>query len=92
MDKKQGFGDDHQTIEQLADKYTDIPESTQYQDVGKSLKINKEIKGLEKYVREHILTTLNKVDRQKTKEVIECLKVHMREKLKELVSDQMKFR
>ena len=37
----------------------DVPESTQFQDLVESLKINKDIIGFPKYVSEHILTTLN---------------------------------
>ena len=60
------------------------------------MKHNKDIKGLAKYVGEHILTTLNTVEKQKAKVVIECLEVRYRqirlEKLKELVTDYVKFR
>ena len=49
----------------------DVPESTQFQDFVESLKINKEVKGLAKYVGVHILIVLNAVERQKIKEVIE---------------------
>ena len=46
---------------------TDVPESTHFQDLVESLKLNKEIKGLAKYVSEHILMTLNTVDKHKIK-------------------------
>ena len=48
----------------------DIPESTQFQDLVESLKMNKEVKGLAKYVGEHILPVLNTVECQKSKEVM----------------------
>ena len=73
----------------------DVPESTQFQDLVESLKNNKDIKGLAKYVGEHILTTLNTVEKQKVKEVIDCLGIRYGqtrlEKLEELVTDYIKF-
>ena len=53
----------------------DVPENTQFQDLVESLKHNKDIKGLAKYVGEHILTTLNTVVKQKVKEVIDHLEI-----------------
>ena len=41
----------------------DIPESTKFEDLVESLKQNKEIRGLPKYVSEHVLTTLNTVEK-----------------------------
>ena len=38
---------------------TDIPVNTQYKDLLESLKINQEVKGLAKYMGEHILRILN---------------------------------
>ena len=62
----------------------------------KSIKCDKDIKGLAKYVGEHILTTLNTVEKQKVKEVIDCLEIRYGgtrlEKLEELVTDYIKFR
>ena len=52
----------------------DVPESTQFQDLVESLKINKEIRGLPKNVCEHVLTTLNTVEKQTIKVVVDCLK------------------
>ena len=37
------------------------------------LKLNKEIKGLVKYVIENVLMSINTVEKHKIKEVIECL-------------------
>ena len=51
----------------------DLPDSTQLKDLVESLKIYTEVKGLAKYVGEHILLVLNIVERQKIKEVIESL-------------------
>ena len=49
----------------------DVPETIQFQDLIKSLKINKNMKGLSRYVGEHILSSLNNVEKQKIKEIIE---------------------
>ena len=38
-----------------------------------SLKSNKEMKGLEKFESEHVLTTLNTPEKQRIDEVIKCL-------------------
>ena len=43
----------------------DVPESMQFQDLVKSLKIYKEVKGLERYVSEHVLTILSTPEKQK---------------------------
>ena len=55
------------------------------------LKINKEIRGLPKYVSEHVLTTLNTVEKQTIKEVVDCLKERFGrtrlEQIEELVSE-----
>ena len=48
----------------------DIPEYVKYQDLMESLKTNKEVKGLPRYVGEHVLPTLEK----KTDQTI--MKVH----------------
>ena len=45
----------------------------QFQDLVESLKVNKEIKGPEKFVSEHVLTTLSTPEKQKVKEIIVCL-------------------
>ena len=70
---------------------TDVPESTQFQDLAESLKLNREIKGLAKYVIEHILTTFNTEEKQKIEEIVKYLKTHYGrtrlEKLEELVSE-----
>ena len=44
----------------------DVPESTQFQDLVETLKLNREKKGLVKYVSEHILTTPNTAEKYKT--------------------------
>ena len=61
-----------------------------------SLKHIKDIKGLPKYVGEHILTTLNTVEKQKVEKMIDCLDIRYGwtrlEKLGELVTDYIKSR
>ena len=54
---------------------TDVPENTQFQDLVESFKHHKDIKGLAKYVGEHIRTTLNTVEKYKVKEVMDCLEI-----------------
>ena len=55
-----------------------------------SLKLNKDVKGLAKYVSEHVPMALNTVDKHKIKKVVEFLLARYRrtrlEKLEELVS------
>ena len=74
---------------------TDVPENTQFQALAEYLKHHKDIKGLAKYVEEHILTTRNTVEKQKMKDVVDYLKIRYRqtklEKLEELVTDYVKF-
>ena len=43
----------------------DVSESVRFQDVMESLKMNKEINGLAKYVGEHILPALDMIERKK---------------------------
>ena len=61
-----------------------------------SLKVNKEIKGLEKFVSEHVLTTLSTPEKQKVKKIIACLEERYGrtrlEKIEELVLDWIGFR
>ena len=74
----------------------DVPESTQFQDLVESLKQNKEIRGLPKYVSKHVLTTLTTEDKQTIKEVVDCLKERFGrtrlEQIEELVLEYIKFR
>ena len=51
----------------------DLTEAVRYQDVIESLKVNKEIEGLAKYVGEHIIGKLDTIEKQKVKEIIELL-------------------
>ena len=82
-------------IENWMTNSMDVPENTQFQDLVESFKHNKDIKGLAKYVGEHILTTVNTVEKQKVK-VIDCLEIRYGqtrlEKLEELLTGYVKFR
>ena len=60
-------------IQSWSDVLEEIPEHVKYADLIESLKTNKDIKGLQKYVGEHILPVLEtKVD-QTLKKVLEIL-------------------
>ena len=69
----------------------DVPANTQYQHLLKSLKMNKDVRGLQKYVAEHILPILDYIEKQTVRNVIECLKkIYGRtqiEKLEECLED-----
>ena len=83
-------------VQSWTDVLEDIPEHVKFADLIESLKINKEIKGLQKYVGEHILPVLEtKVD-QTLKKVLEifilkyrCTKV---EQIKDFMEDWSKFK
>ena len=58
--------------------------------------MNKEIKGLENFLSEHVLITLSTPEKQKVKEIIACLEERYGrtrlEKMEELVLDLIGFR
>ena len=56
-----------------SDILADIPEYVKYQDLMESLKTNKEIKGLPRYVGEHVLPTLKKKTDQTMAKVLDLL-------------------
>ena len=68
-------------IENLQTSTTDVPVNTLFQDLVESLQHNKDIK---KYrnIGKHILTTLISVEKQKLKEIIDCLEVRYQRKWK----------
>ena len=71
----------------------DDPESSQFQDLVKFFKLNKDKKGLSTYVGEHILTTLNTADKHKIKKVIvfgDKVRKNEARNLEELVSDYIR--
>ena len=53
----------------------DVPPIVKYQDIIESLKVNKQIKNLPRFVGDHILTVLQKVEDQTIECVLEVLKI-----------------
>ena len=62
-------------VETWNDVNEDIPSNTKYQDFVEELKTNKEIRGLPRFVAEHILPVLGKKQDQTVKRVLELLDV-----------------
>ena len=60
-------------IQTWLDDLEEIPEHVKYADLVKSLKTNKEIKGLQKYVGEHILPILEVKEEQTLKKFLRYL-------------------
>ena len=73
----------------------DLSEAVRYQDVIESLKMNKEIEGLAKYIGEHVIGKLDTIEKQKVKGIIELLDLKYGrtrlEELEELMEDWIKF-
>ena len=73
----------------------DLSEAVRYQDVMESLKGNKEIEGLAKYVGEHVIGRLDTIEKQRVKEIVELLRLKYGrtrlEELEELMEDWIKF-
>merc|ERR1711867_316669 len=70
----------------------DLSEAVRYQDVIESLKVNKEIEGLAKYVGDNVIGKLDTIEKQKVKEIVELLKLkYGRTRLEELMEDWIKF-
>ena len=77
-------------VQSWTDVLEDIPEHVKFADLIESLKTNKEIKGLQKYVGEHILPVLEtKVD-QTLKKVLEILILKYGRTRVEQIEDFMK--
>ena len=74
----------------------DVPEYVKFHDFIEELKKNKDIKGLQRYVAEHILPVLIKKTDQTLEKVVELLDVKYgrsrTEKVEEAVEDLLKFR
>ena len=83
-------------IQTWLDVLEEIPEHVKYADLVESLKTNKEIKGIQKYVGEHILPVLETKDEQTLKRVLEILTLkygHTRvEKIEDFMEDWSKFK
>ena len=73
-----------------------ISEHIRFQDVIESLKMNKEVNGLEKYVGEHILPVLDTIEMQTVQQIVGILKkIYGRtrmEEVEELVMEWMNFK
>ena len=74
----------------------DVPEYVKFHDLIEELKKNKDIKGLQRYVTEHILPVLIKKTDQTLKKVVELLDVKYgrsrTEKVEEAIEDLLKLR
>ena len=74
----------------------DVPEYVKFHDLIEELKKNKDIKGLQRYVAEHILPVLIKKTDQTIEKVVELLDMKYRrsrtEKVEEAIEDLLKFR
>ena len=83
-------------LQTWSDILEEIPEYVKYQDLMKSLKANKEIKGLLKYVAEHILPILERKTEQTMKRVLEILALKFgctrTQKIEDFMADWTKFR
>ena len=73
----------------------DMPEAAKYQDIIETLKMNKEIEGLSKYIGEHVVGKLDTINKQTVKNLIELLDIKYGrtrlEELEELMEDWIKF-
>ena len=83
------------SIEVWMEMNKDLSEAVRYQDVIESLKMNKEIEGLAKYIGEHVIGKLDTIEKQKVKGIIELLDLKYGrtrlEELEELMEDWIKF-
>ena len=83
-------------IQSWSDVLEEIPEHVKYADLIESLKTNKDIRGLQKYVREHVFPVLEtKVDLT-LKKVLEILILKYGrtrlEKIEDFIEDWSKFK
>ena len=62
-------------IQTWSDILQEIPEYVKYADLVESLKTNKDIKGLPKYIGKHILLVLENKEDQTIKKVLEILSI-----------------
>ena len=83
-------------LEVWMDQNKDIPEHVKYNDVVESLKQNKEVSGLEKYLGEHILPVLDTIEQQTVLSLVGVLKRKYgktrMEEIEELVMEWMNFK
>ena len=73
-----------------------VPPNVKYQDLIESLKVNKDIKNLPRFVGDHILTVLQKVEDQNIEQVLEVLKIKYgrsrMEQVEECIQHRLEFR
>ena len=83
-------------IQAWSDASDDIPVNTKYHDFVESLKLNKEIHGLPRFIGEHVLPVLDKLPDQTVKKVLELLEIKYGrsriEKVEECVKDWLEFK
>ena len=63
------------SIEVWMENNKDMPEAAKYQDIIETLKMNKEIEGLSKYIGEHVVGKLDTINKQTVKNFIELLDI-----------------
>merc|ERR1712240_680574 len=72
--------------------HKDVSEAVRYQDGIESLKINKEIEGLAKFVGEHVIPKLHTIEKHTVIEIVKLLKLkYGRTGIEELMEDWIKF-
>ena len=83
-------------IQLWSDVLKEIPKHVKYADLIESIKINTQIKGLQKYVGEHVLLVLEIKDDQTLKKVLEILTLKYGwtrvEKIEDFMEDWSKFK
>ena len=74
----------------------DVPEYVKYHDLMEELKKNKDIKGIQKYVAEHVIPVIIKKTDQTLEKVIGLFDVKYSrsrtEKVEDVIEDYLKFR
>merc|ERR1711873_171519 len=91
------------SIEVWEENNKDMPEAARYQDVIESLKLNKDIEGLARYIGEHVVGKLDTIETQTVKYLLKLLDIkygrtrledleELMEDLKNLTSMNMKVK
>ena len=63
------------SIEVWEENNKDMPEAARYQDVIESLKLNKDIEGLARYIGEHVVGKLDTIETQTVKDLLKLLDI-----------------
>ena len=83
------------SIEVWEENNKDMPEAARYQDVIESLKLNKDIEGLARYIGEHVVGKLDTIETQTVKDLLKLLDIKYGrtrlEDLEKLMEDWIKF-